>query len=125
LKQLKPTDPDVLYAAHRVYSDLAGETMLGVAMTAPKSARMHQMMAHELARQGLTEGAILHYREALKLAPSLPGLHFELAEVLNRSSNPVDQDEVEKEYQAALAENSSDGKTESRLGDVALRKTDL
>jgi len=125
LKQLRPSDPDVLYAAHRVYSDLAGETMLGVAMTAPKSARMHQMMAHELARQGLTEGAILHYREALKLAPTLPGLHFELAEVLNRSSAPADQDEVEKEYQAALAENPSDGKTEVRLGDVALRKTDL
>ena len=52
LRQLRPTDADILYTAHRIYSDLADETMLSVAMSAPKSARMHQMMAQEMARQG-------------------------------------------------------------------------
>jgi cytochrome c-type biogenesis protein CcmH/NrfG len=86
---------------------------------------MHQVMAHELARQGNTEGAIAHYREALKIAPGLPGLHFELAEVLNRSSSRSDQDEAEQAYNSALADAPFDGKTECRLGEIALRKTDL
>lgn len=51
LRQLKPVDPEVLFTAHRVYSDLADETMLSLAMVAPESARMHQLVAHELARQ--------------------------------------------------------------------------
>jgi tetratricopeptide (TPR) repeat protein len=111
--------------AHRIYSDLAGESMLSVAMLAPKSARMHQMMAQEMARQGNTDGAIAHYREAVKIDPQLPGLRFELAEALNLSSSAADQEQVEKEYQAALSENPFDEKAECRLGEIALRASDL
>jgi tetratricopeptide (TPR) repeat protein len=125
LKQLAPENTDILYTAHRIYSDLAGESMLSVAMVAPKSARMHQMMAQEMARQGNTDGAIAHYREAVKTDPHLPGLHFELAEALNLSTSAADRDQVEKEYQAALAENPFDEKAESRLGEIALRESDL
>lgn len=125
LRQLAPEDTDILYTAHRIYSDLAGETMLSVAMLAPKSARMHQMMGQEMARQGNNEGAILHYREAVKLDPQLPGLRFELAEALNLSSSASDQEEVEKQYRAALADNPFDEKAECRLGDIALRGSDL
>ena len=125
LRQVAPENTDVLYTAHRIYSDLAGETMLDVAMLAPKSARMHQMMGQEMARQGNTEGAIAHYREAVKLDPQLPGLRFELAEALNLSTVPADQEQVEKEYRAALADNPFDEKSEVRLGDIALRASDL
>ena len=102
LRQIAPTDTDILYTAYRIYSDLAGESMLTMAMLAPKSARMHQIMAQEMARQGNTEGAIAHYREAIKMDPRLPGLRFELAEALNLSASASDQEQVEKEYQAAL-----------------------
>ncbi len=125
LRQLAPADTDILYTAHRIYSDLAGETTLAMAMLAPKSARMHQVMAQEMARQGNTEGAIAQYREAIKLDPHTPGLKFELAEALSLSPSPADQEQVEKEYQAALAENPFDEKAESRLGDIALRASDL
>jgi tetratricopeptide (TPR) repeat protein len=125
LRQLAPTDTDILYTAYRIYSDLAGETTLTMAMLAPKSARMHQVMAQEMARQGNTEGAIAHYREAIKLDPHTPGLKFELAEALSLSESPADQEQVEKEYQAALAENPFDEKAESRLGEIALRGSDL
>jgi cytochrome c-type biogenesis protein CcmH/NrfG len=82
-------------------------------------------MAHEMARQGNTEGAIANYREALKLDPRLPGLHFDLAEALNSSPSTSDQAEVEREYKAALADNPFDGKAECRLGEIALRASDL
>jgi tetratricopeptide (TPR) repeat protein len=125
LRQLEPQNTDIQYTAHRIYADLAGETMLDVAMLAPKSARMHQMMAQEMARQGNIDGAIAHYREAVKLDPKLPGLRFELAEALNLSTVPAEQEQVEKEYQAALKDNPFDEKSEVRLGDIALRNSDL
>jgi tetratricopeptide (TPR) repeat protein len=125
LRQLAPTDTDILYTAYRIYADLAGESMLTMAMLAPKSARMHQIMGQEMARQGNIEPAIAHYREAVKMEPRLPGLRFELAEALALSPTPADQEEVEKEYKAALADNPFDEKSECRLGDIALRASEL
>ena len=125
LRQLKPTDIDILYTAHRIYLDLADETMLSIAMLAPDSARMHQLMAHEAARQGNTGDAIAQYREALKIDPKIPGLHFELAKALSGSANPADRDEVEPEYKAALAANPYDERAECRLGEIAAHQSDL
>jgi tetratricopeptide (TPR) repeat protein len=73
LRQLAPADTDILDTAYRIYANLAGESMLSMAMLAPKSARMHQIMAQEMARQGNAEGAIAHYREAVKMDPRLAG----------------------------------------------------
>ena len=125
LRQLAPADTDILYTAYRIHADLAGENMLAISMLAPKSARMHQVMAQELARQGDTAAAIAHYREAVKMDPRLPGIRFELAEALNLSASPADQDQVQKEYQAALSNNPFDEKAECRLGDIALRASEL
>ena len=125
LRQLKPADIDILYAAHRVYADLADETMLSVAMLAPNSGRMHQLMAHEMARQGNIEGAIAHDRQAIKIDPKLPGIHYELAEMLRTSTPPADSAVVESEYKAALAANPSDEKSECRLAEIAARQPDL
>jgi tetratricopeptide (TPR) repeat protein len=125
LQQIRPADTNILYAAHRIYSDLADETMLSVAMLAPRSARMHQLMAHEMARQGNIDGAISHYREAIKIEPHLPGIHFELAEMLASRTPPAEPEILEKEYKAALAENPLDEKSECRVADLAARRSDL
>jgi hypothetical protein len=81
LRQLEPANVDILYAAHRIYSELCDETMLSIAMLAPDSARMHQLMAHELARQAKDEWAIASNRAALKIDPHRTDIHFELAEM--------------------------------------------
>ncbi len=125
LRQLEPTDVDILYTAHRIYSELSDETMLSLAMVAPDSARMHQLMAHELARQAKDDVAITNYRIALKIDPQRADVHYELAEMLNTQSSASAQAEAEKEYKAALAGNPFDEKSESRLGDIALRRSDL
>lgn len=124
LRRLKPADPDILYTAQRIYAGLADESMLALSMAAPKSARMHQAMAHELARQGDDQGAIAHYREALKLDPDVPGGHFELAEMLNGASAGAGQDEAEREYKAALTANPFDAKSECRLGEIAAKRNE-
>jgi tetratricopeptide (TPR) repeat protein len=122
LRQLKPTDPDILYTAYRIYSTLNDEAILSLTLSDPGSPRVQQLQAHELARQGNAEGAIAHYRQALKIAPQLPGAHFELAEMLSASSDP---DAAQKEYEAALAADPYDEKSECRLGEFAFRASDL
>jgi tetratricopeptide (TPR) repeat protein len=125
LKKLSPTDPSVLYSAYRLYSDLADESLLSLSFVAPKSARMHQAMAHELAKRGSTSEAIENYRAAIKLDPQIPGIHFELAEMLNVVDTPESQQEAEAEYKAAIQANPLDEQSECRLGDLALRANDL
>jgi hypothetical protein len=73
LRQLAPAYTDILYTAYRIYADLAGESMLSMAMLAPKSARMHQIMAPEMARQGNTEGPSRTTAKRSKMDPRLAG----------------------------------------------------
>jgi tetratricopeptide (TPR) repeat protein len=125
LRNLDPTNEAVLYTAYRIYSDLAAESLLSLSVVNPNSARLHQAMAHELAKRGNTAEAIENYRAALKIDPQLPGLHFELAEMLSTLSTTPGRQEAEREYEAALEANPSDEQAECRLGDIALQKDDL
>jgi tetratricopeptide (TPR) repeat protein len=124
LRDKDPTNVEMIYTAYRIYSDLLDETRLSLIVAGPNSARVHQMMAHELARQGHTDEAIANYREALKIDPNASGLHFELAEILNSSDAAGSREEAEKEYQAALALNPQDEKSECKLGDLAALRGD-
>ena len=125
LRKAYPDNPEVLYAAYRTYADLSGESMLALSLAAPDSAQMHQLLAHEETRDGNTNAAIAEYRKAIAIDPHLPGVHFELAELLHTSEDPAIKNEAEKEYRAALAANPQDEKTISRLGDIAAQKGDL
>jgi tetratricopeptide (TPR) repeat protein len=124
LRELEPTNIAIIYAAYRVYSDLADESKLSLSVVGPKSAQVHQMMAHELAREGKTDEAIANYRAALAIDPTLPGLHFELAEILNNSAIKDGPAEAERQYQAALEVDPLDEKSECRLGDIAAQRGD-
>jgi tetratricopeptide (TPR) repeat protein len=125
LRKLEPTDEALLYTAYRLYSDLAVESLLSLSVVDPNSARMHQAMAHELAKRGNTPEAIENYRAAIKIDPRLPGLHFELAEMLSTLPTATGGEEAEKEYKAALESNPFDEQSECRLGDIALQRSDL
>lgn len=125
IAQLRKADPEnveVLYAAYRTYSDLAGESMLALSLAAPDSAQMHQLLAHEDSRQGNTNGAIAQYRKAIAINPHLPGVHFELAELLHTSSDEAVKKESEQEYHAALRENPQDEKAILRLAELDAQK---
>jgi tetratricopeptide (TPR) repeat protein len=125
LRKLEPTDEALLYTAYRVYSDLANESLLSLSVVSPNSARMHQALAHELAKRGNTAEAIENYRAALKIDPQLPGLHFELAEMLHASPSEADRREAENEYKTAFEVNPFDEQSECRLGEIALQRDAL
>jgi len=126
LEQLSPTDVDVQYAAYRIFSGLAEHAQDKIALINPDSARMHQIMAQHLVNEGDIPGAIAQYRKALGLDPSLSGAHFELGEaILQNSKSKPDIEQSQKEFEAALALNPYDSKSECWLGKIYVLKQDL
>ena len=119
LKTAYPDDPEVLYAAYRTYADLSGESMLSLSLVAPDSAQMHQLLAHEEIRKGNTNAAAAEFRKAIALNGNLPGIHFELAELLNTSQDPVVKKEAVQEFEAAIAANPQDEKAICALAEIA------
>jgi tetratricopeptide (TPR) repeat protein len=117
--QAQPTDISLLYSSYRIYSDLADKAMLTLALTAPASAQMHQIMARELARHGENDAAIANYREAIKLDPALLGIHSELGELLYHSPDAKLKTEAEHEFTAAVTANPKDELALVMLGNIA------
>src|SRR5277367_3233958 len=124
MRQADPLNPAVLYTAYRIHSDLASEAMLSLALVEPDSAQMHQVMAHEEAKQGNTAAARLQFQKAAEIDPKLPGIHFELGELLGISEDAKTRAAAVTEYKAALVENPADEKAETRLGDLSSRNGD-
>lgn len=125
LRKAAPDNPEVLYAAYRTYSELAGDSMLALSLAAPDSAQMHQLMAHEDVRQGNTNAALEQFRKAIAINPHLPGIHFELAELLRSSEDEALKKEAEKEYRGALTENPQDEKATLRLAEIDGQKGNM
>ncbi|MGH9588486.1 MAG: tetratricopeptide repeat protein [Acidobacteriaceae bacterium] len=121
IAQLQKDDPEsleVMYAAYRTYSELSVQSMLSLTLTGPDSAQTHEMLAHEEIKRGDTNAAVANFRKAIAIDPNLPGVHFDLAELLKTSQNPAVKREAEKEYRQALAQNPLDARAERRLGEI-------
>lgn len=122
LVQLDPENPDILFTAQRIYSDLADATLTKLAVLAPRSARMQQAIAEKLINAGDLKGAIDHYRKALQLDPRLPGVHYELGEAILEMarSDAATQVESQKEFEASIAIDGDTAKAECELAEIAL-----
>lgn len=127
LGDLDPDNVEILYMAQRVYSDLADETLNKLAILAPGSARMQQVIAQHLINAGDLKGAIEHYRKALDMNPRLPGVHYELAEAILESSpnDAQSQAEAEKELETAVKFDGDSARTECMFARIASRRADL
>jgi tetratricopeptide (TPR) repeat protein len=120
-----PTDASLLLTSYRINSDLANQSMLTLAVSAPHSAETHQVMAIELSRRGDWAAALSNYREAIRINPKLPGLYFQFGNLLYSSSDEKLRSEAEAQFRAALAVNPQDEKAQLMLGMVAKRRGDL
>jgi tetratricopeptide (TPR) repeat protein len=120
LVELAPDNADILFFAQRIYSEMADDTMNKLALLAPDSARMQQLIAERLINAGDLKGAIEHYRKALAADPRLPGMHFELAEALLESSNQAEERaEALKELDEALSSEGDNSRIECTYGRIA------
>lgn len=127
LVNLDPENVEILYMAQRIYSELADETLNKLAIIAPRSGRMQQVIAERLVNEGDLKGATEHYRKAVEKNPHLPSVHYELAEAILASS-PNDgqaQAEAERELKASVEFDGDSGRTECVFARIAVRRSDL
>jgi Tfp pilus assembly protein PilF len=122
LVELDPENPEILFAAQRIYSDLAEDTLNKLAVVAPGSARMQEAIAEKLINAGDLKGAIDHYHKALQIDPRVPGIHYELGEAILESgrSDAGTQAEAQKELEASITIDGDAAKTECELAEIAL-----
>ena len=125
LLESQPTNSKLLLLSYTLYSELASKATLTMALTAPDSAEMHQVMARELQHHGDEAAAIANFRDAIQLNPKLPGLHYEFGMLLYNSTDEKLQSEAESQFQAALAANPRDEKAQLMLGEIAARHGDM
>jgi|SRR5882672_2933663 len=126
LVDLNPDNVDILYMAQRLYGELAEDTLNKLAVLAPGSARMQQVIAERLINAGDLSGASEHYRKALEIDPKIPGVHYELAQAILESA-PSDsgvQAEAERELEASLTMEGNSARVQCELGRIALLKSD-
>lgn len=121
LVDLNPDSPDILYMAQRLYTELADDTLNKLAIVAPDSALMQQVIAEHLVNGGDLPNAIVHYRKAIEIDPQLHGAHFELAEALLESSpsNPQSQADAIKELEVAVKVAGDNAKSECLFARIA------
>jgi tetratricopeptide (TPR) repeat protein len=127
LVDLDPDNIEILYMAQRVYFDLADDTLNKLAILAPGSARMQQVIAERLINDGDLKGATEHYRKALELNPRLPGVHYELAEaILEAAPNDAEaQADAERELESAVKFDGNSAKIECLYARIAWRRSDM
>lgn len=122
-----PDDINVLYLAQRVYTEMASGIVNKLAVEAPGSARMQQVIAERLVNEGNIQGAIEHYKKALAIDPHLAGVHFELGESILQltPADPRAQAEAEKEIETARTKEGDSAAIECQLGRIALLRADV
>ena len=127
LVDVNPDDADILYTAQRLYREIADDTLDKLAVLAPGSARMQQVIAERLINAGDAEGAVEHYKKALEINPRLPGVHFELAQAILQSArnNPAVQDQAEKELETAVTVDGDSANLQCGLGAIAILRADI
>jgi Flp pilus assembly protein TadD len=120
LRAANPTNLPLIYEAYRLHTKLADEAMIALSLVDPNSAEMHQVMGHEALRNGDFSAAIAQYREAITINPKLSGIHLELGDALNNSSDAAMKSQAEGEYRKAVELNPQDERALCRLADIEM-----
>jgi predicted Zn-dependent protease len=121
-----PDDPEVLYVAVHIFSDLSIRASQQLMVKAPSSAQVHLLNAEALETQGKWDEAALEYRAAVEKSPNMPGLHFRLGRLLlSRPPTQTTMDDARTEFQAELKLNPENAGAEYVLGEMARRAEQL
>lgn len=114
-----PDDPDVLYAAGQLYGKLSSEIYLKLMKVAPNSPQSFQVMGSVAATDGNWKAALDAYRQALKLDPTLVGVHLQIAVLLLTHSTDADPwQQALTELQQELKVDPRSAQAEYEIGEV-------
>ncbi len=120
LKKQFPRDPEVLYVAAHVFSDLSLRCSRDLSAIAPGSYQMHELNAEAMETEGKQEDAVAEYREVLKKEPNLHGIHYRIGRLLLSGPNKdTAKEEARREFQEELKVDPSSAAAEYVLGELA------
>jgi tetratricopeptide (TPR) repeat protein len=126
LQQAYPRDPEVLFLAVHVFSDLSLRNSQELMNTAPDSPLVVQLNAENFEKQGDFPKAIAEYRILLQRVPSKPGVHYRIgALLLLEPGTPASAEEARKEFEQELKINPQSAGAEYYLGELARQANDL
>jgi tetratricopeptide (TPR) repeat protein len=115
-----PRDPEALYLAVHVLSDLSIRASQELLVTAPASYQVHLLSAEALETQGRWDDAATEYREVLKKNPRLPSIHYRLGRLLlSKPKTATTKDEVRREFEEELKIDPNNAGAEYVLGELA------
>ena len=121
-----PADPDILFLAVHVYSDLAQANSHALMNSAPGSQEVIQLNAENFEKQGDLPKAIAEYRVLLQRSPSMPGIHYRIGGlILALPDSAASAEEARKEFEAELKIFPQNAGAEYYLGELARRSDKL
>jgi tetratricopeptide (TPR) repeat protein len=125
LEQAYPHDPEVLFLAVHVFSDLSLRNSQELMNAAPDSPLVIQLNAENFEKQGDLGKAIAEYRILLERVPHKPGIHYRIGGLLMSQTGATVAAEARKEFAAELQVDPRSAGSEYYLGELARRVGDL
>jgi len=119
LEQEFPNDPEILFMATHVYSDLAARTSQELMDAAPDSPLVVEINAEKFEKQGEWKKAIAEYRVLLAREPHMPGIHNRIGQIiLAMPATATSSGEARKEFEEELKVYPQNAGAEYFLGEL-------
>lgn len=126
LRELAPDDPGVLYLSSKVYMNLWNGAFQRMLAKAPDSHQVRLIRAEALEAEERFAEAANDYRQILKIAPQIGGIHYRLGRAILRSRGSADADqEALAEFRKELEINPADVRALAGIGEIHLSRNRL
>ena len=120
LQQEFPHDPEILFMATHVYSDLADRTSKELMDVAPGSPLVVELNAENFEKHGQWDKAIAEYRVLLAREPRMPGIHYRIGQlILTLPATAKSNDDARREFEEELKIYPQNTGAEYLLGELA------
>jgi len=126
LQQEFPNDPDILFLAVHMYSDLAFRNSQQLMRVAPDSAEVLRLNAENFEKAGDAQKAIGEYRILLQREPGTPGIHYRIGGLILENQGAAGKlEDARKEFAEELKIDPRNASAEYYLGEVARQEDKL
>jgi len=126
LQQEFPNDPDILFLAVHMYSDLAFRNSQQLMQVAPDSIEVLRLNAENFEKAGDAQKAIGEYRTLLQREPGTPGIHYRIGGLILEHPGAAGKlEDARKEFTEELKIDPRNASAEFYLGEVARQQDKL
>lgn len=119
LQEEFPDDPDILFLAVHMYSDLAYRNSQRLMQVAPDSDEVLRLNAENFEKAGDAKRAIGEYRVLLQRHPGIPGIHYRIGGLILESTGAGTSEEARQEFEDELKIDPTSAGAHYYLGELA------